>query len=47
VTRAVDEHGKATLRDTVRASLPEGRFTLPARAWLALGTVPGSEGPSG
>jgi hypothetical protein len=25
----------------VRASLPEGPFTLPARAWLALGTVPG------
>jgi hypothetical protein len=24
----------------VRASLPEGPFTLPARAWLALGTVP-------
>jgi hypothetical protein len=32
--------GKATLRDTVRASLPEGPFTLPARAWFALGTVP-------
>jgi hypothetical protein len=25
----------------VRASLPEGAFTLPARAWLALGTVAG------
>jgi hypothetical protein len=32
----------ATLRDTVRASLPEGPFTLPGRAWLALGTVPGA-----
>jgi SAM-dependent methyltransferase len=36
---SLDEAGKATLRDTVRASLPEGPFTLPARAWLALGTV--------
>src|ERR671927_531410 len=38
---SLDDAGKATLRDTVRASLPEGAFTLPARAWLALGTVPG------
>jgi SAM-dependent methyltransferase len=38
---ALDDAGKATLRDTVRASLPEGPFTLPARAWLAVGTVPG------
>jgi hypothetical protein len=38
---SLDDAGKATLRDTVRASLPEGPFTLPARAWLALGTVPG------
>src|SRR3954470_14465221 len=37
----LDDAGKATLRDTVRASLPEGPFTLPARAWLALGTAPG------
>jgi hypothetical protein len=37
---SLDDGGKATLRDTVRASLPEGPFTLPARAWLALGTVP-------
>jgi len=37
---ALDDAGKATLRDTVRASLPEAPFTLPARAWLALGTVP-------
>jgi SAM-dependent methyltransferase len=36
----LDDTGKTTLRDTVRASLPEGSFTLPARAWLALGTVP-------
>ena len=34
---SLDDAGKATLRDTVRASLPEGPFTLPARAWLALG----------
>ena len=38
---SLDDARKATLRDTVRASLPEGPFTLPARAWLALGTVPG------
>ena len=39
---SLDDAGKATLRDTVRASLPEGPFTLPAHAWVALGTVPGS-----
>src|ERR671938_532299 len=39
---SLDDAAKATLRDTVRASLPEGPFTLPARAWLALGTVPGA-----
>ena len=38
---SLDDAGKATLCDTVRASLPEGPFTLPARAWFALGTVPG------
>jgi hypothetical protein len=38
---SLDDAGRATLRDTVRASLPEGSFTLPARAWLALGTVAG------
>ena len=38
---SLDDAGKATLRDTVRASLPEGPFTLSARAWLALGAVPG------
>ena len=38
---SLDDARKATLRDTVRASLPGGPFTLPARAWLALGTVPG------
>jgi SAM-dependent methyltransferase len=36
---SLDDAGKATLRDSVRASLPDGPFTLPARAWLALGTV--------
>jgi SAM-dependent methyltransferase len=36
---SLDDAGKATLRETVRASLPDGPFTLPARAWLALGTV--------
>jgi SAM-dependent methyltransferase len=38
---SLDDAGKATLRESVRAALPEGPFTLPARAWLALGTVPG------
>jgi len=38
---SLDDAGKAKLRDMVRASLPEGPFTLPARAWLALGTAPG------
>ena len=37
---SLDDAGRATLRDKVRASLPEGPFTLPARAWLALGAVP-------
>jgi SAM-dependent methyltransferase len=37
---SLDDSGKATLRESVRASLPHGPFTLPARAWLALGTVP-------
>ena len=36
---SLDDAGKTTLRETVRASLPEVPFTLPARAWLALGTV--------
>jgi SAM-dependent methyltransferase len=36
---SLDDAGKVTLRDSVRASLPEGAFTLPARAWFALGTV--------
>ena len=38
---SLDDAGKATLRDTVRASLPEAPFILPARVWFALGTVPG------
>jgi len=37
---SLDDAGRATLRDTVRASLPEGPFTLPARAWFAVGTAP-------
>jgi ubiquinone/menaquinone biosynthesis C-methylase UbiE len=38
---SLDNADKATLRDKVHASLPEGPFTLPGRAWLALGTVRG------
>jgi hypothetical protein len=37
---SLDDAGKATLLDAVRASLPESPFTLTGRAWLALGTVP-------
>jgi SAM-dependent methyltransferase len=37
---SLDDAGKATLRDTVRASLPDAPFTLQGRAWLALGVVP-------
>lgn len=36
---SLDDAARATMRDTVRASLPDGPFTLPARAWLALGTA--------
>src|SRR4029079_13856267 len=38
---SLDDAGKATLRDAVRGSLPEGPFTPPAPAWPPLGTVPG------
>jgi ubiquinone/menaquinone biosynthesis C-methylase UbiE len=38
---SLDDADKTTLRETVRASLPQSPFTLQARAWLALGTVPG------
>ena len=37
---SLDDAGKATLRDTVRASLPDAPFTLQGRDWLALGVVP-------
>jgi SAM-dependent methyltransferase len=35
-----DEH-QARLRDACRSLLPEGSFSLTARAWYARGTVPG------
>jgi hypothetical protein len=35
---SLDDADRATMREMVRASLPEGPFTLSARAWLGLGT---------
>ena len=34
---SLDDSGKTALRNRVRGSLPDGPFTLPARAWLAVG----------
>ena len=34
---------QAAVREALRAELPEGRFSLPARAWYARGVVPTSE----
>jgi SAM-dependent methyltransferase len=31
----LDDEGKAAVRDAVRAELPDGEFSLPARAWYA------------
>ena len=36
---ALDDERKAAVRDTIRAELPDGRFTLDARAWYAVGTA--------
>jgi ubiquinone/menaquinone biosynthesis C-methylase UbiE len=38
---ALGEDGRATVRETCRSALPDGPFTLEARAWFARGTVPG------
>ena len=37
----LDADGQARLREACRALLPEGSFTLHARAWLAVGTAAG------
>jgi SAM-dependent methyltransferase len=36
---ALEEEQKATVREALRAELPDGPFTLDARAWSATGTV--------
>ena len=35
------EQARAGVRDACGAGLPDGPFTLTARAWYARGTVPG------
>ncbi len=35
------ERTRAAIRDHLRAALPDGEFTLSAKAWVAVGTVPG------
>jgi ubiquinone/menaquinone biosynthesis C-methylase UbiE len=37
----LDDDGRARLREACRALLPDGSFTLHARAWLAIGTAAG------
>ena len=37
----LDADGRARLREACRALLPDGSFTLHARAWLAVGTAAG------
>jgi len=37
---------QAAVRDACRAHLPDGPFTLPARAWYARGFVPDPDGPA-
>jgi len=37
----LDDDGRARLREACRALLPDGSFTLHARAWLAVGTAAG------
>jgi ubiquinone/menaquinone biosynthesis C-methylase UbiE len=38
---ALDRSDQAVVRDASRAALPDGSFSLEARAWFAKGTVPG------
>ncbi|MGW5072736.1 class I SAM-dependent methyltransferase [Rhodococcus sp. NPDC004095] len=39
--RELSREGKRAVRDACRAELPDGPFTLDARAWYARATVPG------
>lgn len=39
--RGLSEEHQARVRDACRAALPDGPFSLDARAWFARGTVPG------
>lgn len=43
----LDPPDRAALRDACRAKLPDGPFTLTARAWTARGVVPGPGTTSG
>jgi ubiquinone/menaquinone biosynthesis C-methylase UbiE len=40
--RSLPADRRSTVRDACRAQLPDGPFTLPARAWYACGLVPAS-----
>ena len=42
--RSLSASQQAEIRDACRAQLPDGPFTLPARAWYARGLVPPSRG---
>jgi len=45
--RSLNAGQQATIRDACRAQLPDGPFTLPARAWYARGLVPPPRGSGG
>jgi len=45
--RSLSASQQAEIRDACRAQLPDGPFTLPARAWYARGLVPPSRGSHG
>lgn len=45
--RSLDEERRAAVRDRCRAQLPDGPFSLDARAWCARGVVPGAAAPAG
>jgi ubiquinone/menaquinone biosynthesis C-methylase UbiE len=42
--RGLNAAQQAAVREACRASLPDGPFTLPARAWYARGIVPSARG---
>jgi hypothetical protein len=43
--RSLTTAQRAAVRDACRAQLPDGPFTLPARAWYARGLVPAPGSP--